>query len=55
MPEMLRLAPGIEVPAPEPGTKLRYAPEAAERVIQFFKLLVFAQNRWAGKPFFCLG
>ena len=48
---MLRLAPGIEVPAPEPGTKLRYAPEAAERVIQFFKLLVFAQNRWAGKPF----
>ena len=32
MPEMLRLAPGIEVHAPEPGTKLRYAPEAAERV-----------------------
>lgn len=50
-PEILTLAPGIEVPVPDDGAKLRYSTEAVERVEQFFSLLVFGQNRWAGQPF----
>lgn len=51
MPDVLQLAEGVAVPAPEHGVTLRYSREAADRVLDFFKLLVFAQNRWAGKPF----
>ena len=51
MPEMLTLAPGIEVPTPDDGVELRYSQEAVDRVLQFFGLLVYGQNDWAGKPF----
>ena len=51
MPEMLTLAPGIEVPTPDDGAELRYSQEAVDRVLQFFGLLVYGQNDWAGKPF----
>lgn len=51
MPESIWLAPSICVPKPEDGAELRYCQEAAERVLSFFRLLVFGQNEWAGKPF----
>ena len=51
MPERLTLAPGVEVPAPEDGSVLRYSGEAVQDVLDFFSLLCFAQNEWAGKPF----
>ncbi len=51
MPDMLTLAPGIEVPTPDDGAELRYSQEAVDRVLQFFGLLVYGQNDWAGKPF----
>lgn len=50
-PELLTLAPGVEIPAPEDGMELRYSPEAVARVEAFFSLLVFGQNQWAGQPF----
>ena len=51
MPERLTLAPGVEVPAPEDGSVLRYSGEAVQDVLDFFSLLCFAQNEWAGRPF----
>nr|WP_207723457.1 terminase TerL endonuclease subunit [Lawsonibacter faecis] len=45
------LTPFIHVPAPEDGAELRYSPEAVQRVMDFFALLVFGQNEWAGRPF----
>lgn len=51
MPEMVTLAPGILVPAPEDGEELRYSPEEAGTVRRFFDLLVYGQNEWAGQPF----
>ena len=51
MPEILWLAPGISVPKPDDGAQLRYSAEEPERVLAFFRLLVFGQNEWAGKPF----
>ena len=51
MPDILWLAPGISVPKPDDGARLRYNAEEAERVLSFFRLLVFGQNEWAGKPF----
>lgn len=51
MPDTLWLAPGISVPKPDDGAQLRYSAEEAERVLSFFRLLVFGQNEWAGKPF----
>ena len=51
MPELLELGPGISVPAPEDGTGLRYSPEAVQDVLDFFGLLCFGQNEWAGQPF----
>nr|WP_243260118.1 terminase TerL endonuclease subunit [Flavonifractor plautii] len=45
------MAPGVEVPAPEDGSVLRYSGEAVQDVLDFFSLLCFAQNEWAGKPF----
>lgn len=51
MPELLTLAPGIEVPVPEDGAELRYSQAAVDHVLDFFSLLVFGQNEWAGQPF----
>lgn len=51
MPEMIWLTPFIHVPKPDDGAELRYSQEAVDRVLGFFSLLVFGQNRWAGKPF----
>lgn len=50
-PPMIWLTPFIHVPVPEDGAELRYSQEAADRVLNFFGLLVFGQNDWAGKPF----
>lgn len=51
MPETVWLTPFLQVPAPEDGEELRYSQEAVDRVLDFFNLLVFGQNEWAGKPF----
>ena len=54
MPEMLTLAPGIEVPTPDDGAELRYNQTEVNRVEKFFSMLVFGQNQWAGQPFHLL-
>lgn len=51
MPEMLALAPGVEVVVPSDGANLRYSQAEVDLTLGFFKLLVFGQNEWAGKPF----
>ena len=51
MPEMVWLTPFIHVPKPEDGAELRYSQEAVDQVLNFFGLLVFGQNEWAGQPF----
>lgn len=51
MPETIWLTPFIQVPKPDDGADLRYCQEAVDQVFQFFDLLVFGQNEWAGKPF----
>ena len=51
MPELLTLAPDIQVPVPEDGAILRYDQGEVDMVLSFFDLLVFGQNEWAGKPF----
>ncbi|MBQ7778379.1 MAG: terminase [Oscillibacter sp.] len=51
MHETVWLTPFIHVPKPEDGAELRYSLEAVEQVFAFFRLLVFGQNEWAGKPF----
>ena len=51
MAEMIWLTPFIQVPKPEDGAELLYNQEAVDHVFAFFKLLVFGQNEWAGKPF----
>ena len=51
MPDVVWLAPTISVPAPEDGAELRYDQASVDRILQFFSLLVFGQNEWAGKPF----
>lgn len=51
MPELVTLAPGVTVPVPDDGAQLRYCQEAVDLVLDFFGLLVFGQNDWAGKPF----
>ena len=48
MPEMLTLAPSIEVPTPDDGAELRYNQAEVDRVEKFFSMLVFGQNQWAG-------
>lgn len=50
MPELLTLGPAT-VPAPDDGTVLRFSQEAVQDVLDFFSLLCFGQNEWAGKPF----
>ena len=51
MPDLLTLAPGVAVPRPEAGSVIRYSPQAVQDVVDFFSLLCFGQNEWAGKPF----
>ena len=51
MPEMLTLAPGVDVPEPEDGAVLRYSEQAVQDVLDFFGLLCFGANEWAGRPF----
>ena len=51
MRDALELAAGVTVPAPDDGSVIRYSQEAVDRVLQFFGLLVFGQNEWAGRPF----
>lgn len=51
MPELLTLAPGVEVPKPDDGSVIRYSDQAVQDVLDFFSLLCFGQNEWAGKPF----
>ena len=51
MPKLLKLAEGISVPAPDDGSVIRYSQEAVQHVEDFFSLLVFGQNEWAGRPF----
>lgn len=47
MPDLLTLAPGVEVVRPDDGTRLRYSGDEVELVRDFFSLLVFGQNEWA--------
>ncbi len=49
--DTVTLAPGVEVLAPEAGETLRYSGDAVQAVFDFFGLLPFASNEWAGKPF----
>ena len=51
MPELLTLAPGVEVPKPDDGSVIRYSDQAVQDVLDFFSLLCFGQNEWAGTPF----
>lgn len=51
MADSLWLTPFICVPTPEDSAELRYSQEAVEHVFDFFALLVYGQNDWAGKPF----
>lgn len=51
MPEMLTLAPGIQVPMPDDGTQIRYSQDEVDAVLQFFSFLCFGSNEWAGEPF----
>ena len=51
MPETVWLTPFIHVPKPDDGAELRYSQEAVDQVLNFFGLLVFGQNEWAGQPF----
>ena len=51
MPETIWLTPFLQIPVPDDGAELRYSQEAVDRVLNFFGLLVFGQNEWAGKPF----
>lgn len=51
MPEAVWLTPFIHVPKADDGAELRYSQEAVDQVLNFFGLLVFGQNEWAGQPF----
>lgn len=50
MPELLQLGP-VSVCAPDDGAVLRYSEQAVQDVLDFFSLLCFASNEWAGEPF----
>lgn len=51
MAELLTLADGILVAAPEEDLSLRYNQAAVDHVLRFLSMLVHGQNEWAGKPF----
>ena len=50
MPDLLTLGP-VTVPAPDDGTVLRYSDQAVQDVVDFFSILCYGQNEWAGQPF----
>lgn len=50
MPDHLTLGP-VQVPVPDDGAVVRYSEGAVQDVLDFFSLLCFAQNEWAGTPF----
>ena len=50
MPDLLTLGP-VTVPAPDDGTVLRYDAQAVQDVVDFFSILCYGQNEWAGQPF----
>ena len=54
MPDLLTLAPGVEVVRPDDGTRLRYSGDEVALVRDFFSLLVFGQHEWALCPV-CMG
>lgn len=51
MPELLHLDDGVDIPAPGDGSVVRYSADAVQDVADFFSLLVYGQNEWAGQPF----
>ena len=51
MPETIWLTPFLEIPKPPDGLQVRYNADAVQHVLDFFGLLVFGQNEWAGQPF----
>jgi phage terminase large subunit-like protein len=51
VPDLLELAEGVAIPAPEDGEEVRYSPQAVAAVEGFLSLLVFGQNEWAGQQF----
>ena len=51
VPERLRLSERVSVPAPDDGSVLRYGAQAVQDVLDFFALLPFGSNEWAGEPF----
>lgn len=51
LPEQVELAPGVTVPEPGDGSVLRFDEQAVQDVRDFFGLLCFGQNQWAGRPF----
>lgn len=50
MPDHLTLGP-VQVPVPDDGAVVQYSEGAVQDVLDFFSLLCFAQNEWAGTPF----
>ena len=50
MPELLQLGP-VTVCVPDDGAVLRYSEPAVQDVLDFFYLLCFGSNEWAGEPF----
>lgn len=50
MPELLQLGP-VTVCVPDDGAVLRYSEQAVQDVLDFFSLLCFGSNEWAGEPF----
>ena len=51
VPELVRLSERVSVPAPDDGSVLRYSAQAVQDVLDFFALLPFGSNEWAGEPF----
>ena len=50
MPNVIQLGP-VEICAPDDGAVLRYSEQAVQDVLDFFSLLCFGSNEWAGEPF----
>ena len=51
MPDLLTLAPGVEVVRPDDGTRLRYSEDEVALVRDFSPCWCSGQNEWAGQPF----
>lgn len=48
---LLTLPTGTQVLPDPDGAELRYSEDAVQDVVDFFGLIPFGQNEWAGKPF----